>query len=284
LGELGQLLLEAREEKALSIAEVEQDTKIRGVLIEALEEDDYEALPAGIYRKGLLRNYAQYLGLDLKEVMTLHGGEEEEEESQVTVAAAGFQPPTGMTISSWLFIDIFLGILIIASVVVVGTLAYNRWFPTSPLASTTPSREGSLASPVLQLAPTDTPSPTLTPTEIPSGRLQADVEIISRTWLEVAVDGEQAFRGLIEAGTNWSWFAEDSIAMHIGNAGGVLVTLNGQQLGTLGGQDEVVDVVWTWESLYATPEAIASGTPPPARPSGTPVITPTMLLTPSPAP
>lgn len=281
MGELGQLLREAREKKGLSVTEVEEATKIRGTLIEALEQDGYEALPAGIFRKGLLRNYAQYLGLDLKEVMALYG-DEEEDQSQASVVPGGFQPTRGMTISSWLFIDVFLGILIVASIVLVGTLAYNRWFPNSLLASATPTRHASLTSPVLQLTPTNTPSPTLTPTEMPSGRLQVDVEIIARTWLEVVVDGEQAFRGLIEAGTNWSWFAQDSIAMHVGNAGGVLVTLNGQQMGTLGEQDEVVDIVWTWESLNATPQPAPSGTPASAPPSVTPVITATMVLTPSP--
>ena len=104
-------------------------------------------------------------------------------------------------------------------------------------------------------------TPTSTATQVPSGRLQVDVQIISRTWLEVTVDGEPAFRGLIEAGTNWSWFAENSIAMHVGNAGGVLVTLNGQDLGPLGGADQVVDIEWTWENLNATPEHVPpSGT------------------------
>jgi cytoskeletal protein RodZ len=283
LGELGQLLREAREKKGLSIAEVEQETRIRRPQIEALEEESYEKLPAGIFRKGLLRSYAQYLGLDLKEIMTLYGGEAEQV-GPATPVAEGFEPPKGMTISSWLFIDLFLGALIVASLAVVGALARDRWFATSPSSSPTPTRHASLASPVLQLTPTNTPSATSTPTQIPSGRLQADVEIIARTWLEVIVDGEPAFRGLIEAGTNWSWFAEDSIAMHVGNASGVLVTVNGQELGPLGEQDEVVDIEWTWESLYATPEPLPTGTPPAASPSGSPVITATMVSTPSPGP
>jgi hypothetical protein len=91
----------------------------------------------------------------------------------------------------------------------------------------------------------------------------------------VVVDGEPAFRGLIEAGTNWSWFAEDSIAMHVGNAGGLLVTLNGKELGTLGEENQVVDIEWTWENLNATPEPV---------PPGTPVITSTVSITPSPGP
>lgn len=281
MGELGELLRQAREKKGLSITEIEQQTRIRQALIEALEAEKYEALPSGIYRKGLIRNYAQYLGLDVKEVMTLYGGEREEV-APATVVTEGFEPPSGMTISSWLFIDVFLGILIVAATSLVGVLAYNRWYPASLLASATPTRHASLASPVLQLTPTNTPFPAPTPTQVPSGRIQVDVDIIARSWLEVTVDGEQAFRGLIEAGTNWSWFAEDSIAMHIGNASGVLVTLNGQELGALGAQDEVVDVEWTWESLYGTPQPTASGTPSAVSPTA--VISATMVLSPSPTP
>ncbi len=277
LTELGQLLREAREKKGLSIAEVEERTKIRQSLIEALEQENYEDLPAGIYRKGLLRNYALYLGLDLKEVLASYGGEDEKV-GRSTLVAEGFEPPKGMTVSSWLFIDLFLGVLIAAAIITVVVLAHSRRYIGFLSPATTPTHRASLASPVLVFTPTDTPSPTSTPTEIPSGRLQLDVEIIARTWLEVTVDGELAFRGLIEAGTNWSWFGQDSIAMHVGNAGGILVTLNGQELGTLGEQDEVVDTEFTWESLHATPEPLPSGTPVPGAPTVTgPVGTPTTL-------
>lgn len=276
MGQLGQLLRDTREKKGLSIAEVEEDTRIRQAQIEALEEEDYAKLPSSIFLKGLLRNYAQYLGLDLAEVMKLYGGEDAGSIA-TPVVAEGFEPPKGMAITSWLFIDLFLAVLIIASGVVVGSLIYNRWRPSfTASSSSTPTRQASLASPVIQFTPTNTPSPTSTATQVPSGRLQVDVQIVARTWLEVTVDQEPAFRGLIEAGTNWSWFAEDSIAMHVGNAGGVLVTLNGRELGALGGQDEVVDIEWTWENLNATPE--------PAPVSGTPVLTGTVTLTPSPTP
>jgi cytoskeletal protein RodZ len=275
LGELGQLLREAREKKGLSIAEVEEDTRIRQVQIEALEQEDYSKVPSGIYRKGLIRNYAQYLGLDLGEVADLHESDGPPAGPE-PVVAEGFEPPKGMSITSWLFIDIFLGILIVAAAVVMGSLVYDRWRPSLPSPSSTPTRGASLASPVLQLSPTSTPSPTATATEVPSGRLQVDVQIIARTWLEVFVDDEPAFRGLIEAGTNWSWFAENSIAMHIGNAGGVVATLNGQELGPLGESDQVVDIEWTWDNLHATPE--------PAPIEGTPSITGTVTITPSQSP
>ena len=275
MGELGQLLRDTREKKGLSIAQVEEDTRIRQAQIEALEQDDDGKFASGIQRKGLLRNYAQYLGLDLNQIAALHNAGEARTDP-MPVVTAGFEPPKGMAITSWLFIDVFLGILIVASAVLVGSALYKRWQPTSAVSSSTPTYRANLASPVLQFTPTNTPLPTRTPTSIPSGRLQVDVQIIARTWLEVSVDGEPAFRGLIEAGTNWSWFAENSIAMHVGNAGGVLVTLNGQDLGPLGEENQVVDIEWTWENLHATPEPVPI--------SSTPVITGTAVLTPSPGP
>jgi cytoskeleton protein RodZ len=275
LGELGQLLRDAREKKGLSIAEVEEDTRIRQAQIEALEQDNHSIFASGIQRKGLLRNYAQFLGLDLNQIAAMQDTGEPRTDP-IPVVAAGFEPPKGMAITSWLFIDVFLGMLIVAAAVLVGSVIYNRWQPTVAESSATPTHRASLASPVLQFTPTNTPPPTGTPTRMPSGRLQVDVQIIARTWLEVSVDGEPAFRGLIEAGTNWSWFAENSIVMHVGNAGGVLVTLNGQDLGPLGEANEVVDIEWTWENLHATPEPVPV--------SGTPVITGTAVLTPSPVP
>lgn len=275
MGELGQLLREARERKDLSFAQVEEDTRIRQAFLEAFEAEDLGKLPSGVFRKGLLRSYALYLGLDPNQVMGL-AGDGDTETGGIPKVAAGFEPPKGMAITSWLFIDLFLGLLIIASTVVVGSLAYNRWGPASPAPSVTATRQVSLVSPVLQFTPTNTPSPTGTATQVPSGRLQVDVQIVSRTWLEVTVDGQSAFRGLIEAGTNWSWFAEDSIAMHVGNASGVLVTLNGEDLGPLGDEGQVVDIEWTWENLIATPE--------PVTPSGMAIVTGTAVLTPSPAP
>jgi len=61
---LGQRLREAREAKKVSLATVEETTRIRRKYLEALEADDYEALPGGVFAQGFVRNYALYLGLD----------------------------------------------------------------------------------------------------------------------------------------------------------------------------------------------------------------------------
>ena len=62
--EIGSSLREARERQGLDLATVERETKIRGKYIRALEDEQFELLPAQTYVKGFLRTYAESLGLD----------------------------------------------------------------------------------------------------------------------------------------------------------------------------------------------------------------------------
>jgi cytoskeletal protein RodZ len=62
--EIGTSLREARLRKQVDIPEAEQGTKIRGKYLRALEDEQFELLPAQTYVKGFLRSYAEYLGLD----------------------------------------------------------------------------------------------------------------------------------------------------------------------------------------------------------------------------
>ncbi|MGD0861521.1 MAG: helix-turn-helix domain-containing protein [Candidatus Limnocylindrales bacterium] len=54
----------AREARGIDLYRVERDTKIRVKFLAALEEGQYSELPAEVYARGFLRNYASYLGLD----------------------------------------------------------------------------------------------------------------------------------------------------------------------------------------------------------------------------
>lgn len=62
--EIGNSLREARLRQHLDFPEAEQATKIRARYLRALEDEEFDALPAETYVKGFLRAYAEYLGLD----------------------------------------------------------------------------------------------------------------------------------------------------------------------------------------------------------------------------
>ena len=54
----------AREARGVDLFRVERDTKIRVKYLKAMEQGQFSELPADVYARGFLRNYASYLGLD----------------------------------------------------------------------------------------------------------------------------------------------------------------------------------------------------------------------------
>jgi cytoskeleton protein RodZ len=50
--------------RGVDFAQAELATKVRGKYLRALEEEQFDVLPAQTYVKGFLRTYAEYLGLD----------------------------------------------------------------------------------------------------------------------------------------------------------------------------------------------------------------------------
>src|SRR5262244_519132 len=59
-----------REMRGVSLEEISGSTKIGTRSLKALEEEDFEKLPGGIFNKGFVRAYAKYLGLDEEQAVT----------------------------------------------------------------------------------------------------------------------------------------------------------------------------------------------------------------------
>jgi len=61
---IGATLREARNRRKVALSEVEAAIKIRVRYLQAIENEDWDALPGGAYTRGFIRTYALYLGLD----------------------------------------------------------------------------------------------------------------------------------------------------------------------------------------------------------------------------
>ena len=66
---IGQRLKKAREYRNLTLEKVEEATHIRLQFLQALEADDFSTMPSPVQARGFLRNYAQYLELDLDQMV-----------------------------------------------------------------------------------------------------------------------------------------------------------------------------------------------------------------------
>ncbi len=72
---LGEVLRAARERKGITVEQASEDTRIRQKFLHALEAGDYQALPGAVYTKGFLRNYGEYLDLDIDELVAVYQAE-----------------------------------------------------------------------------------------------------------------------------------------------------------------------------------------------------------------
>ena len=66
---IGQRLKKAREARYLTLERASEDTRIRVIFLQALESDDYSVMPSAAQGRGFLRNYAEYLALNIDEMI-----------------------------------------------------------------------------------------------------------------------------------------------------------------------------------------------------------------------
>src|ERR1039458_2352842 len=64
MGAFGERLRREREMRNISLDEIAAVTKIGTRLLRALEDEQFDLLPGGIFNKGYVRAYAKYVGID----------------------------------------------------------------------------------------------------------------------------------------------------------------------------------------------------------------------------
>ncbi|UOR12658.1 helix-turn-helix domain-containing protein [Halobacillus amylolyticus] len=84
--EIGSRLKEAREEKKLTLEEIQSTTKIQKRYLQAIENNEFGTLPGKFYTRAFIREYASAVGLNPEQVMEEHRSElpSTEEEPVVT--------------------------------------------------------------------------------------------------------------------------------------------------------------------------------------------------------
>ena len=119
----------------------------------------------------------------------------------------------------------------------ISALSYFLQQSTSPVASlspspvVTPSPSPSVTpslSPVASLSPSPVVTPSPSPTLNLSGQpIQVNLTFKGQAWISVEVDNKFAFEGILPEGTQRNWKANREILLRSGNAGAVLVSVNG---------------------------------------------------------
>ena len=206
---LGSILAAARERLGLTVEQMAAELRVESRLLEALEKDRFEALPAPVFVKGYLRHLASRFGLEYDDLLHRYTGQTDTQDAPVT-----YSEP--IPEESKLLAPLLIGALVL----VLGIPAL--WFtwagrdmfsdigsqeveaPAPPPAQieSVPEEATALPDPVIAAEPAAQPSPVEldpveTPTvESPPGDVSAPVEQPAGTGTaDPAPSGEQQLVG-----------------------------------------------------------------------------------------
>ena len=119
---VGEMLKKTRKKKGHSLLEVSEELKIQTKFLKALENSDYGSFGHPLHIKGFLKNYADFLGLNVEEVLAFWRREyrEASEDPEISDVTKPLKEPKVILTPKKLFI-------IVTVVFVVGFLGYIFW-------------------------------------------------------------------------------------------------------------------------------------------------------------
>ncbi len=259
----------------LTIEDVVNETKIRSKYLSALEDGFFEKIPGEVYRKGFLKTYARFLGLD-NDALTSEYSDylirkdmNEKESSTVKPAHApfaaeysnhpeklkvpsrqtpasggGMKPVDGIPILRWLR-NILIMILIVFSMY----YTYNNLIVAN--LPDVPNQEDPIDTPVDEEP--EEPEPVQPIVNITTDtRSRSDISIAhsnivvkltadARCWVRVKIDDNVPTSFTMRSGDEISYEASTSLVIRAGNSGGIQIFVHEKLLEVTGFNGGVKD-------------------------------------------
>jgi cytoskeleton protein RodZ len=92
MSSFGETLKRERELRQISLREIAEATKINLRYLDALERDDFRHLPGGVFNKGFVRAYAEFIGIDPEAMVTAYLEEDGRQQARAA-RVVGEAPP-----------------------------------------------------------------------------------------------------------------------------------------------------------------------------------------------
>ncbi|MCL6588613.1 MAG: DUF4115 domain-containing protein [Firmicutes bacterium] len=229
--EIGEYLRQVREEKNLSLKDIQEATKISLRYLEAIDQGDFERIPGEVYRKGFLANYAAAVGLDGQEILRKYHqlkAEQEEKERQAQLEAAAEVKKNPVINLTWSR-EVYLGII---TVMIIALIAISLFaFPTYNQLS----GEDNVS---ISLQAAEEENTTAAASEFLPAPITVYATFKERVWIQIKKDGSYlpSVEGMAfnPSSTTQLWTAQKELILKIGNPAGVSLIFNNKELGKLG--------------------------------------------------
>ncbi len=260
LAEIGAKLRECREQHSISLDKVAVVTMIRRNLLQAIEEGQLDQLPEPVYTQGLIKRYAEAMGLDSNQFADFFPIE---------------PPARSRTKLSWqdgpqlrpMHLYIFYTFLIICSVNglshLMGNSATGKKDATAEelaigqqeqahltaSASSASKKQKSDSYEAVEAARTGQNS-----NKSSNKPVMVSLTFQADSWMQIQVDGKTEFEGILPTGTVRTWEADRKLVVVAGNAGGVMIAVNNGQPELLGAPGVPKELVFKADELKPSAE------------------------------
>ena len=281
MSSVGSYLRELRERRGVSLEEIARSTRVLHRYLEAIEADDFAALPATVFTKGFIRSYCQALDVAPDEAFALY--EERRAESgeggkpSVAGARAAQAAEPGLVAKkrreeSGRAENRGRGAVLASFVMLVvlglALFAVTFWLqpPREHRAAAPAAEQRSIPGPAAQTpkagAAADAPAgarqapvaarpeaaaPALAASEAPVtlADVTSPYRLVARTseltWMRVRTEDGRTSEENIPPGETREWVSNRPFVLTIGNAGGVALELNGRRVPPLGPRGAVIE-------------------------------------------
>jgi hypothetical protein len=260
----GAILRDARLSQGRSLQDAERQTRILARHLAALENGDFQLLPPGIYARGFVYNYANWLHLNPQEMVRLFNEARGEPDTAYRPQPVARPVNTAGPFSPNFVVIVFATIILSVAAAWGYSLLVHSPPPHVALDATTlpatptliagattagtpsvlpPTSAGTIRIPTGASgssttgtggATTGTVTATASASATPVSGLKVTLRATGKSWVEVYIDGNPnaKFIGAMNAGDTQDFEATQNIRFKIGAPDFVSYSVNGQEKGT----------------------------------------------------
>jgi len=254
---IGNLLRRERENRNLSLQEVQDATKITVHNLSALEEDRFDYFPNRVYTRAFLRDYANYLGLDSAGLLERY--ERTCAAKPDPILAAPVRRKSRLRAAFGVALTIIVLCAVAGAVYVYYTGYGMRVNAMKPAPRSTVAGDASGTAtlprvPVVPTPPTPTtpPPPVVPPKPVKPDTMTLQVAATHVVWVRVTADGKSQDLTM-KPGEVKTWQAKKIIKIRAGKAGAVQLKWNGVTQPPLGPLGEVRNGEFLYEKAPVPP-------------------------------
>jgi cytoskeletal protein RodZ len=235
-GNFGERLKRERELREVSLSEITAGTRIGPRFLEALENEQWEKLPGGVFNRGFVRAIAHFLGLDEENLLAEYDLAHGEQKIQAPAPYENRLPSRPLWVSA---VSILVILALLSGLFYAGRYgwrlfhAYRARKYSSAVQSATVGATTPMLIPAAQ-TPTRSDPPRPANSSSSASALTLTLSTSAATRVRILADNKVLLDAEIQAGENRRFLANDQFEVTAADSSAVLLDLNGRTMPPLG--------------------------------------------------